>query len=142
MKSIIFGTKLIECRIHWVRYWIAWLFTAVFSIGALSYILEGNFEDGLILLGGGILFALIPTYCLTANCIVLTDKMIYAKKGLLKTRELSAPIDKIQNIEIKKGILGRCFGYANVKIDTISGVYSLSGVKNADALCKKFFEIR
>jgi hypothetical protein len=52
----------------------------VFSIGALSYILEGNFEDGLILLGGGILFALIPTYRLTVNCIVLTDKMIYAKK--------------------------------------------------------------
>lgn len=142
MKNKTVGTVLVTCRIHWVRYWLAWLLSLIFVIGTLTNILSGKTEEGFALLLGAAVFALPALYRLAANCIILTDKMIYSKKGLLKTKELTAPIDKIQNVEIKSGLIGKIFGYATVRIDTISGLYTLPGVKNADMLRNKFYEVR
>ena len=142
MKNSIIGNEIVTCRIHWVCYWKSWLLTVIFLIGSVDYLILKKPTDALILLGGAAIFAIIPVYQLFANRITLTDKMIYARRGIIKTRELSAPIDKVQNIEIKKTILGRIFGYATVKVDTISGVYILRGVKNADKLNESFFMVR
>lgn len=141
MKKNIVGNVLVTCRVHWVRYWLAWLLSAIFIIGFISVLCTGVVDEAFALLLGAAVFALPPLYRLAANCIILTDKMIYSKNGLIKTRELTAPIDKIQNIEIKSGLLGKCFGYSTVRIDTITELYSLKGVKNADLLRNKFYKI-
>lgn len=142
MKRSIIGNEIITCRVHPVCYWPLWLLTAVFLIGSIDFLFSGMPTDALILLGGAVIFALVPVYQLLANRITLTDKMIYARRGIIKSYELAAPLDKVQNIMIKKTILGRIFGYATVKVDTISGIYFLRGVKDADKLNESFFMAR
>ena len=142
MKNAIIGNEIVTCRIHWVCYWKSWLLAILFLAGSVKYLTMRMPSDALILLVGAAAFAALPTYRLFANRITLTDKMVYARKGIIRTHELSAPIDKVQNIEIKKTILGRIFGYATVKVDTVSGVYLLRGVKNADKLNESFFMVR
>lgn len=141
MKKI-FGNKLVTCKTHWIIYWFWFLLAIVMLSGIPVMAPSEGIESVIAFTFGAVVFAIIPLYRLLANKIVLTDKMLYCKKGIIKTKELSAPIEKIQNIEIKSGLLGKCFKYADVDIDTVSQHYRMHGVKNAEALVEAYYNAR
>lgn len=142
MTNKIFGKTLVTCRVHWSNYWFSLGLAALFVIGAISYTIGGKGSDGAILLIGAAFFAVIPLYRILTCRFVLTDKMIYSKTGFIKTKEMSSPIEKVQNISLSSGLCGKLFGVSNVQIDTISGVYTLRGVRGADALLEAFYGLK
>lgn len=47
-----------------------------------------------------------------------TNKRIFGKYGLLRVVEMDSTLDKIQNVSVRKGIIGRIFGYGTIVIST------------------------
>lgn len=141
MKKV-YGNVLVTCRMHWINYWLSLGLAALFVIGALGYTFGGNGSDALILLLGAAVFAAVPVYRLLTNRFVLTDKMIYSKTGFIRSKVLSSPIDKIQNISLTSGLFDKLFGLSTVRIDTVSGLYVLRGVKHADKIMEAYYGLR
>lgn len=126
---------IFECKTHW----IALLLPAFLSIFTLimfipAFLSKENREDSFILLIMSILLFGIPYLRVRTNRLVLTDKRIYGKSGIIKTTSLTAPISKIQTVNIDKGILGRILGYSDLEIHCITGIYKFKKQSNAQEM--------
>jgi uncharacterized membrane protein YdbT with pleckstrin-like domain len=65
--------------------------------------------------------------------LVLTNKRIYGKVGLINTKTLDTPLGKINNVSVESGLFGKIFGYGTINITNSSGAYSIKCVKSPDA---------
>lgn len=63
-----------------------------------------------------------------------TSRRVIGKTGLVNTRSLDAPLNKINNVAVERSIFGKILGYGMVSITTSSGDYAFKGVKNPEAL--------
>jgi len=50
--------------------------------------------------------------------IVLTDRRVASKKGWLSIAVTSTPLDKVNNINVQQGIMGRMFNYGDLEVTT------------------------
>ena len=62
--------------------------------------------------------------------LVLTNKRIYGKVGLINTKTLDTPLNKINTISVSNGLFGKIFGYGTLHITSSSGEYLLKGIKS------------
>ena len=62
--------------------------------------------------------------------LVLTNKRLYAKVGLINTKTLDTPLNKVNTISISSGLGGKIFGYGTLRITSSSGAYVLKGIKS------------
>ncbi len=83
---------------------------------------------------------LIPVFKAIATTITflntelaITNKRIVGKVGVINTKSLDAPLNKIQNVAVSNGLGGKIFNYGNVKITTAAGSFDFAGIKNPDA---------
>ena len=65
--------------------------------------------------------------------LAVTSKRVVGKIGVLRTQVLDAPLSKLQNCSVKQNLSGKIFNYGTVVINTASGEYNFSGVKNANS---------
>ena len=65
--------------------------------------------------------------------LAITNKRIVGKVGVLNTKALDAPLNKIQNVSASSGFWGKIFNYGSVVITTAAGNYRFDRVKNVDA---------
>ena len=63
----------------------------------------------------------------------LTNKKVMGKYGLINTKIMDSPINKINSITVEQGLGGKIFGYGKIVISTSSGGYSFNFIKNADS---------
>lgn len=63
----------------------------------------------------------------------ITNKRIIGKTGVLNTKSLDAPLDKIQNVGVKQLFFGKIFNYGIVRIDTAAGSFEFDAIKDANA---------
>lgn len=73
----------------------------------------------------------IKRYHSTLRCEV-NDRNVVISKGLLFRRELTIPIDKIQDISIREGPLLSAFGLLRLRIETAGQQGSPGGKSDAD----------
>lgn len=62
--------------------------------------------------------------------LVLTNKRIYGKRGLINTKTMDTPLNKVNNISVSSGLGGKIFGYGTIHITSSSGEYTWSGIKS------------
>lgn len=62
--------------------------------------------------------------------LVLTNKRLYGKVGLINTKTLDTPLNKINTISISSGLGGKIFGYGTLHITSSSGEYLLKSIKS------------
>jgi uncharacterized membrane protein YdbT with pleckstrin-like domain len=55
--------------------------------------------------------------------LAITNKRVIGKIGWLKVKSMDSPLNKVNNVTVTQGIIGRIFKYGNIKIDTTSGTY-------------------
>ena len=100
-----------ECKTHWiVLLWptiIAGFFFLMFIVGLFDAEIRGASFSFLVM---ALLVFGIPFLRVKTDHLVLTDKQIYGKTGIIKTQSLSAPISKIQTVNINSSLLGRVLG--------------------------------
>ena len=64
--------------------------------------------------------------------LVLTNKRLYAKVGLINTKTLDTPLNKVNTISVSSGLGGKIFGYGTLHITSSSGEYILKKIKSPE----------
>ena len=62
--------------------------------------------------------------------LILTNKRVYGKVGLINTKTLDTPLNKINTVSVSSGLFGKIFGYGDLHITSSSGEYLLKGIKS------------
>ena len=69
-----------------------------------------------------ILFSLTLYYFLWANHqLIISNKRVTVRKGVVAKDERFVPLDRIQNVTVRRGVLGAILGYGNITIDSAGG---------------------
>ena len=74
-----------------------------------------------------IIFALIRMF---TTKLILTSKRVYGEVGLINTKTMDAPLNKVNTVSVERGLFGKIFGYGNLHITTSSGSYNYKGIKS------------
>lgn len=56
--------------------------------------------------------------------LIITNKRVNGKTGLINTNELDSPLNKINGVQVKQGLFGKIFNYGTVSITTASTVFN------------------
>lgn len=56
--------------------------------------------------------------------LVITDKRITGKKGLIHTNHLDCPLNRLDGVQVKQGLFGKIFNYGTISISTGSTLIS------------------
>lgn len=124
-----------ECKPHWsVMIAPTLLFIFFFLLFITALIDPENRSISFIFLIMGIISFGVLYLNVKASHLVLTDKRIYGKRGIINTSTLSSPISKIQTVNIHTTLCGRIFGYGNLVIHCITGVYRFNTMANAEEM--------
>jgi membrane protein YdbS with pleckstrin-like domain len=131
-KSLAPGeTVLYRARYHWVFYrsGLVVLFLAAL-LGAASLYATRTAPGAGVAQPVGYLalgFAGLAAMLLAARSIrarndefVVTDRRVLRSVGLLSKEHEQAPIEKIQDITVTQGLIGRLLGYGDVSLETAS----------------------
>lgn len=63
------------------------------------------------------------------NKLYIRGRSIYGRTGIIRVREMSSPISKVENIESSKTFMGSLFNYGTISITTTSGEYNFKYVE-------------
>jgi uncharacterized membrane protein YdbT with pleckstrin-like domain len=131
-KSLAPGeTVLYRARYHWVFYrsGLVVLFLAALLGAASLYSSRTAPGSGVAQPVGylALAFAVLAAMLLAARSIrarndefVVTDRRVLRSVGLLSKEHEQAPIEKIQDITVTQGLVGRILGYGDVSLETAS----------------------
>ncbi|MBO5378618.1 MAG: PH domain-containing protein [Ruminiclostridium sp.] len=79
------------------------------------------------------LYALKDILTIKSTELAVTTKKIFGKTGIINTKIMDAPLNKINNITVEQNLSGKLFGFGKVVITTSSGNYNFPFIKNADS---------
>lgn len=133
-KNLLKGEQVIaNAKISWLGIIpsCVWAFLILFVAWALVAGGAWFFSIFIALIGVAVLAQAILTVLLTE--LSLTNKKLIGKVGVLSTVTLDAPLNKINNIEVTKGLFGMIFRYGKVKITTSSGAFVFDMISNPEA---------
>lgn len=74
-----------------------------------------------------------------SNDLILTNKRVFGKSGLISTTQMQSPLNMINSVAFNNGILGKIFGYGTVNIVTASTVYRFRYIKDGQTLYSDIF---
>jgi len=60
---------------------------------------------------------------------IITDTEVIKIEGILRKNKISIPMEKIADINLKKGILGRIFNFGNIKITGFKNKIEMKGIR-------------
>lgn len=86
----------------------------------------------LILLFVGIFTIWGPLIAMFTTELGFTNKKLLGKLGLINTKSLDTPLNKINNVSVTSGLGGKMFGYGTLQITTSSGSYLFKGITGAN----------
>ena len=76
--------------------------------------------------------AIIATIAFTKRELVLTNKKVAGRVGLVNTKSMDIPLNKIQNVAVTQNLGGKIFNYATIEITAAAGKFIYAGMKNAE----------
>lgn len=56
--------------------------------------------------------------------LIITNKRVNGKTGLINTNKLDSPLNKINGVQVKQGLFGKIFNYGTVSITTASTTFN------------------
>ena len=63
--------------------------------------------------------------------ITLYEGHIEGKTGVIRTKKLNSPLDKVQSISVESGFWGKIFNYGTITITSAASVISFQGIGDA-----------
>ena len=133
MKKIREEDIICKTRNHWITLVVPAIISFFLTISSVMGFIEEKTDRGfyLIFIIVSLLIFVVPYFYSKINVIKLSEKEILGRTGIIKVRKLHAPISKIQTVNVEKGLFGRIFGYSDLTIHCITGIYVF---KNLDHL--------
>ena len=74
-----------------------------------------------------------------SNDLILTNKRVFGKTGLISTTQMQSPLNMINSVAFNNGILGKLLGYGTVNIATASTLYKFRYITDGQTLYSDIF---
>lgn len=72
--------------------------------------------------------------------LALTNKRVVGKIGFIRTHSVTSALNKIQNISVSSGLIGKIFNYGKIKIETAgSEPVCFYGIKKPEEFKRAIF---
>lgn len=88
-----------------------------------------------------IIFLIRTIIKLSAIELVITNKRIIGKTGIINIKILEAPLSKVTMVSIKKGLLGHIFNYGHIIINVFSCKYEYKYMKKPEVFKNKLMSL-
>jgi uncharacterized membrane protein YdbT with pleckstrin-like domain len=124
IEELLKGEKVIfRTGMHWMVL-LAPLFLSVvsilfFGIPSLVFLVQGKISEGgfSFFLGGLLILpAFIGVLNLVNTHVAITNRRILCKTGILRKRSIELLLEKIEGIQVARGLLGQMFDYGTIRI--------------------------
>ena len=126
---------VIQAKIHWAK---------LIGPGILSFLLLVSGLASKDAAVGGILLAIVIMFTaaipMWTTKLQITNKKIYGKTGLIKTKTLDTPLNKLNTVSVSSGLFGKIFGYGTSRVSSSSGEYVFKGIKSPDLFRQTLME--
>lgn len=122
-NSITNETIVFESKQHWIALLPRGIISAFFLLCGLI-----SLDIFVPMFIFALLFILGPLIRFLTTELGFTNKRLIGKVGLIHTKSLDSPLNKINNVSSSSGLFGKIFGYGNVNITTSSGAYLYKGI--------------
>lgn len=116
-------TIVFESKQHWIALLPRGIISAFFLLCGLI-----SLDIFVPMFIFALLFILGPLIRFLTTELGFTNKRLIGKVGLIHTKSLDSPLNKINNVSSSSGLFGKIFGYGNVNITTSSGAYLYKGI--------------
>jgi len=113
-------------RLHWTIYARAWLLIAGAVAAAILSQIDPSLEDPALiaaaaLLGCGLLLLVRAWLVRVTTEIVVTDRRIIHKVGLVARHTEEMNLSKVETVDVDQGLAGRILGYGSLLIRGTGG---------------------
>ena len=132
---------------HW-RYALNYLVGALFVAGGLYGIVAASGRDGIspmiamVPLAIGLILIVVALIRRLTTELVLTDRRIITKSGLISRNTVEMNLAKIESIHVNQGLLGRILDYGDVTVvGTGASLEPLRAIANPLQLRRKLGEV-
>lgn len=132
---------------HW-KYFLSYLVGGIFLLAALgAYIASGDHAGAslalvAILLVAGLAVILSAVIRRQTTELVLTDRRIITKRGLVSRDTVEMNLNKVESVQVNQGLMGRILNYGDVTVvGTGSSLEPLRGIATPLELRKKLGEV-
>lgn len=73
------------------------------------------------------------------NDLILTNKRVFGKCGLISTTQMQSPLNKIDSVSYSSGLFGKIIGYGTVRISTTSSTFKFRFIRDGQTLYNDIF---
>ncbi|WP_298525110.1 PH domain-containing protein [uncultured Methanobrevibacter sp.] len=73
------------------------------------------------------------------NDLILTNKRVFGKCGLISTTQMQSPLNRIDSVSYSNGLMGKLIGYGTVKIATPSTTFKFRFISDGQTLYNDIF---
>lgn len=87
----------------------------------------------------GLIWLLIRYISYSNTDLILTNKRVFGKCGLISTTLMQAPLNKIDTVSFSNGLLGKALGYGTVEIATTSSHFKFRFIRDGHTLYNDIF---
>ncbi len=110
----------------------------VFAFGLFSMFI---FVVGISLLitAIGLVWLIIRAIGYMTNDLILTNKRVFGKCGLISTTQMQSPLNKIDSVSYSNGLMGKLIGYGTVNIATTSSNFKFRFIREGETLYNDIF---
>lgn len=116
-------------------------FISLFRVAQISYVTP--LEAFLMIFNGltivGLIWLLIRYIGYVTNDLILTNKRVFGKCGLISTTQMQSPLNKIDSVSFKNGLMGKIIGYGTVRIATASTTFKFRFIRDGQTMYNDIF---
>lgn len=87
----------------------------------------------------GLIWLIIRFIAYKTNDLILTNKRVFGKIGLISTTQMQAPLNKIDAVSYSNGLMGKLIGYGTVQIVTTSSKFKFRFIREGQTLYNDIF---
>lgn len=87
----------------------------------------------------GAIWLVIRYIAYITNDLILTNKRVFGKCGLISTTQMQSPLNKIDSVAFSNGLIGKLIGYGTVEIATTSSKFKFRFIREGQTLYNDIF---
>lgn len=87
----------------------------------------------------GLIWFIVRFIAYKTNDLILTNKRVFGKCGLISTTQMQSPLNKIDSVSFSNGPVGKLIGYGTVRIATTSSIFKFRFIREGQTLYNDIF---
>lgn len=87
----------------------------------------------------GIVWLVVRYIAYSSNDLILTNKRVFGKCGLIFTTQMQSPLNRIDSVSFTNGLIGKIIGYGTVRIATASTTFKFRFIREGETLYNDIF---